>query len=86
LGFVAVIVSMFVLTGRLQRHKDWKNLSAASRWFGIASIVLMVSYLMAQEGAVAAWQPYTGLLQRGMVGAVMLWLFLLAGRLYRTSR
>ena len=48
-------------------------------------MVLMVSYLMAQEGAVAAWNPWTGLLQRGMVAAVMGWLFLLAYRLFQIT-
>ena len=86
LGFIAVIVSMFVLPRRFQEHKEWRNLSSISRWFGIASIILMVSYLMAQEGAVQAWQPWTGLFQRGMGAAVMVWLFLLALRLFQTSR
>ncbi len=86
LGFVAVIASMFVLPRRFREHEEWKNLSSLSRRFGIGSIILMVSYLMAQEGAVQAWQPWTGLLQRGMGGAVMLWLFLLALRLFQTSK
>ena len=46
----------------------------------------MVTYLMAQEGAVAAWEPWTGLLQRGMGATVVLWLFLLALRLFQTSQ
>ena len=85
LGFIAVIVSMFILSGRFRAHAEWQDLSTLSRWFGIASIVLMVSYLMAQEGVVQAWGPWTGLLQRGMGAVVLLWLFLLAQRLYRTS-
>ena len=86
LGFIAVIVSMFILPGEFREHVDWQNLAALSRWFGLVSIVLMVSYLFAQEGVVQAWQPWTGLLQRGMGAVVLLWLFLLAQRLYRTSR
>lgn len=86
LGFLAVIAAMFVLSSRFVEHEEWQNLSSLSRWFGIATIFLMVSYLMAQEGAVQAWHPWTGLLQRGMVAAVMVWLFLLALRLFQTSR
>jgi hypothetical protein len=86
LGFIAVIVSMFILPGRFREQAEWQNLAALSHWFGLVSIVLMVTFLMAQEGAVQVWQPWTGLLQRGMGAAVLLWLFLLALRLYRTSR
>ena len=85
LGFVAVIAAMFVLPRRLRKHEAWKTLASSSPLFGIASIVLMVSYLMADEGAIEAWQPWTGLLQRGMGAAVLAWLFLLALRLFRTS-
>lgn len=85
LGFVAVIVSMFVLPRRLVDHKEWKDLAALSRWFGVTSILLMVTYLMAQEGTIPAWHPWTGLLQRAMGATVMLWLFLLALRLYQTQ-
>lgn len=84
LGFVAVITSMFVLPGRLVDHREWEDLASWSRWFGVASILLMVTYLMAQEGAIPAWHPWTGLLQRAMGATVMLWLFLLALRLYQT--
>jgi len=86
LGFIAAIASMFILPRRFLKHEEWKNLSSISRWFGIASIILMVSYLMAQEGVVNAWGPWTGLFQRGMGAAVMVWLFLLALRLFQTSR
>lgn len=85
LGFLAVIAAMFVLSRPFLEHEEWQNLSSLSRWFGIATIFLMVSYLMAQEGAVPAWHPWIGLLQRGMVAAVMAWLFLLALRLFQTS-
>ncbi len=83
LGFIAVIAAMFVLSSRFPEHKEWQNLSSLSRWFGLATIFLMVSYLMAQEGVIRAWQPWTGLLQRGMAAAVMAWLFLLALRLFQ---
>ena len=85
-GFIAVIVSMFILPRRFLEHEEWKNLYSISRWFGMLTIILMVSYLMAQEGVVNAWGPWTGLLQRGMGAAVMFWLFLLALRLFQTSR
>jgi hypothetical protein len=84
LGFVAVIASMFVLPRRLVDHRQWKGLASLSRWFGVASILFVVTYLMAQEGAIPAWHPWTGLLQRAMGATVMLWLFLLALRLHQT--
>lgn len=86
LGFIAVIASMFVMSRRFREHEEWSNLSTISRWFGVASIIFMVSYLMVQEGVVEAWQAWTGAFQRLMVAAVMIWLFLLAIRLYKTSR
>lgn len=85
LGFLAVIAAMFILSRQFLKREAWKNLGSLSRWFGMATIFLMVSYLMAQEGAVQAWQPWTGLLQRGMAAAVMAWLFILALRLFQTS-
>lgn len=85
LGFLALIAAMFLLPRRLVQHEAWQPLAPVSPWFGVATIVLMVSYLLAQEGAVPAWQPWTGLLQRGMVAAVMAWLFLLARRLFQTA-
>jgi hypothetical membrane protein len=85
LGFLGVIAAMFLLSGRFAEGEEWQHLASLSRLAGVATIVLMVSYLMAQEGAVAAWNPWTGLLQRGMVAVVMAWLFLLALRLFQTS-
>jgi hypothetical membrane protein len=82
LGFICVIIAMFVLPKRFRSNKNWQSLITPSRIFGVATIVFMVVYLMAQEGAVEAWHPFTGFLQRVMAGAVMLWLFLLAARLY----
>lgn len=85
LGFLGVIAAMFLLSRRFVEDEAWQHLVSLSRLFGVATIVLMVSYLMAQEGAVEAWNPWTGLLQRGMGAAVMAWLFLLALRLFQTS-
>lgn len=86
LGFVAVIVAMFVLPRRLRQEQEWANLAGVSRWMGVVASVLMVVYLLAHEGAVEAWQPWEGLLQRVFGATVLLWLFLLALRLYRTSQ
>lgn len=85
LGFLGVIAAMFLLSRRFAEDEEWQHLASLSRLSGVATIVLMVSYLMAQEGAVEAWNPWTGLLQRGMVAAVMAWLFLLALRLLQIS-
>ena len=85
LGFLGVIAAMFLLSGRFAEDEEWQHLASLSRLSGVATIVLMVSYLMAQEGAVAAWNPWTGLLQRGMAAVVMAWLFLLALRLFQAS-
>lgn len=85
LGFLGVIAAMFLLSRRFVDDAEWQHLASLSRLSGVATIVLMVSYLMAQEGAVEAWNPWTGLLQRGMAAAVMAWLFLLALRLFQTS-
>lgn len=85
LGFLGVIAAMFLLSRRFVEDEEWQHLATLSRLSGVATIVLMVSYLMAQEGAVEAWKPWTGLLQRGMGAAVMAWLFLLAHRLFKTS-
>jgi hypothetical membrane protein len=82
LGFIFVITAMFVLPKRFRSSKNWQRLATPSLIFGAASIIFMVVYLMAQEGAVEAWHPFTGFLQRLMAGTVMLWLFLLAARLY----
>lgn len=86
LGFVAVIVAMFLMAKRFRKQVEWKHLASPSKWLGLASIILMVSYLMAEEGVFEGWQPWTGLLQRGMGGVVMAWLFIVANRLYQTSR
>ena len=85
LGFLGVIAAMFLLSRRFVEDEEWEHLASLSRLSGAATIVLMVSYLMAQEGAVEAWNPWTGLLQRGMAAVVMAWLFLLALRLFQTS-
>lgn len=85
LGFLGVIAAMFLLSRRFVEDEEWQHLASLSHLSGIATIVLMVSYLMAQEGAVEAWNPRTGLLQRGMGAVVMAWLFLLALRLFQTS-
>jgi len=85
LGFLGVIAAMFLLSRRFVEDAEWQQLASLSRLFGVATIVLMVSYLLAQEGAVEAWNPWTGLLQRGMAAVVMAWLFLLALRLFQTS-
>jgi hypothetical membrane protein len=85
LGFLGVIAAMFLLSRRFVKDEEWQHLASLSRLSGVATMVLMVSYLMAQEGAFAAGNPWTGLLQRGMVAVVMAWLFLLALRLFRTS-
>ena len=42
--------------------------------------------LQPQEGTVEAWQPWTGVLQRVFAATVLLWLFLLALRLFQTSQ
>ncbi len=86
IGFLSVIAAMFILPRRLKEHKDWRMLRKMSPVFGIASSVLMLSYLFAQEGVVQVWHPWTGLLQRAMGGTVMLWLFLLALQLLKSSR
>jgi hypothetical membrane protein len=85
LGFLGVIAAMFLLSRRFAGEEGWQHLASYSRLSGVATIVLMVSYLMAQEGAVEALTPWTGLLQRGMGAAVMAWLFLLALRLFQSS-
>ena len=85
LGFLGVIAAMFLLSRRFVEDAEWQQLASLSRLFGVATLVLMVSYLLAQEGAVEAWNPWTGLLQRGMAAVVMAWLFLLALRLFQTS-
>ena len=86
LGFVAVILSMFILPRRLRYDENWTHLAGIGRWMGAAASILMVVYLMAQEGTVEVWEPWTGLFQRALGASVMLWLFLLALRLYQTSR
>ena len=85
LGFLGVIAAMFLFSRRFAEDEEWQHLASLSRLSGGATIILMVSYLMAQEGAVAAWHPWTGLLQRGMGAAVMAWLFLLAHRLFQIT-
>jgi len=85
LGFLGIIATMFLLSRRFAEDEEWQHLASLSRLSGVATFVLMVSYLMAQEGAVAAWNPWTGLLQRGMAAVVMAWLFLLALRLFQAS-
>jgi hypothetical membrane protein len=85
LGFLAVIASMFILPRRFREDKDWTNLAGISRWMGTGTCILMVTYLFAQEGVVGTLEPWTGLLQRIFVATVLLWLFLLALRLFQTS-
>lgn len=85
LGFISVITALFVLPRRLEKHERWSAISSLSPWFGVVTIVSMVTYLAAQERAIPILHPWTGLLQRLMAGAVLLWLFLLSLNLYRTS-
>jgi len=85
LGFLGVIAAMFLLSRRFAGDEAWQHLASLSPLSGMATIVLMVSYLLAQENAVPAWNPWTGLLQRSMAAMVMAWLFLLALRLFQTS-
>jgi hypothetical protein len=85
LGFLAVIASMFILPRRLCEAADWRNLAGISRWMGAAAVILMLIYLFAQEGVVSTLGPWTGLLQRIFAATVLLWLFLLALRLFQTS-
>lgn len=85
LGFLGVIAAMFLLSRRFVEDAEWQQLASLCRMSGVATILLMVSYLLAQESAVEAWNPWTGLLQRGMAAVVMAWLFLLALRLFDTA-
>ncbi len=83
LGFMAVIVSAFVLPRRLRLDSRWRDLEAPSRWLGSGAAVLMVVFLLANEEVMLT--RWVGLLQRVFGATVLLWLFLLALRLFRVS-
>lgn len=84
IGFVAVIVAMFVLPRRLRRDHDWSDLAGWSKWMGVAASILMLLYLFASETE-GFLDGYPGLVQRIFAATVLTWLFVLALRLYQTS-
>lgn len=84
LGFIALIVAMFVLPRRLRHHDGWADLAGVSRWMGLASTVLMVSYLVVSENE-GLLDGQVGLVQRIFAAIVLTWLLLLALRLFRVS-
>lgn len=86
IGFVALNTSMFILPRRLREDLEWKNLAVISRWLGASVIVLAVLYLRSRFGGIEVLEKWTGITQRVLVATVLLWLFLLALRLFRTSQ
>ena len=83
-GFVALIVAMFVLPRRLRQDPEWSDLAGWSRWMGAGAAALMVLYLFASE-VEGFLDGYIGLIQRIFAAVVLIWLFILSLRLYRTS-
>jgi len=84
LGFIALIVAMFVLPRRLRQDGEWTDLVGLSRWMGLSSTVLMLLYLFASETE-GFLDDHVGLIQRVFAATVLAWLFLLALRLLRVS-
>lgn len=84
IGFIALIVAMFVLPKRLRRTDAWSNLAGLSRWMGGVASILMLLYLFASETE-GFLDDYVGLVQRIFAATVLTWLFLVALRLYQTS-
>ena len=83
-GFIALIVAMFVLPRRLRQADAWSNLAGLSRWMGGAASILMLLHLFASETE-GFLDDYVGLVQRIFAATVLTWLFVLALRLYQTS-
>lgn len=84
-GFLAVIAAMFVLPRRMRHDDDWVDLVGPSRVIGVIAAVLMVTYLVVSESE-GLLDGYVGLIQRVFAATVLIWLFLLALRLFRTSK
>jgi len=84
IGFVAVLVAMFVLPRRLRQDPEWSDLAGISRWMGVGATALMVLYLFASE-VEGFLDGYVGLIQRIFAAVVLIWLFILSLRLYQIS-
>ena len=85
LGFVALIVSMFVLPRRLRQDDAWSDLAGPSRGWGVAATILMLAYLFASE-VEGFLDGYVGLVQLIFAATVLAWLFLLSLRLFQVSK
>ena len=84
LGFTALIVAMFVLPRRMRGDGEWADLAGLSRWIGVGSAILMLSYLVVSENQ-GLLDGQVGLVQRVFAVSVLTWLFILALRLYRVA-
>lgn len=82
LGFTALIVAMFVLPRRMRGDGEWADLAGLSRWMGVGSAALMLSYLVVSENE-GLLDGQVGLVQRVFAVTVLTWLSILALRLYR---
>ena len=84
LGFTALIVAMFVLPRRMRGDGEWADLAGLSRWIGVGSAILMLSYLVVSENH-GLLDGQVGLVQRTFAVTVLTWLFILSLRLYRVA-
>ena len=87
LAFLAVIIAVIILSRSLPRDDVWQRYRPYSLITGIGAFALLVLAGLSgpEEGGVSALEPWTGLLQRLFVGVWLLWIEVMAIKLFRLA-
>jgi hypothetical protein len=82
-GFVAVIAGIFVISRRLKRDPNWQSYRGYSLITGVAALVSLLTWIGVSKAAEV--DALNGVLQRVFIGIVLLWIEVVAIRLFRLS-
>lgn len=84
-SFVALTIAVLVLSRRLRKDGQWQSYGSYSRVTGLLMIVFFIVYMAANRAESLNVAYYSGVTQRLLVGAFLLWMEVMATRLFRIS-